>query len=82
MRSRLQLGIVLLFLMLTNTILCQDSTENVQEGDFCTVNEDCGPPKFICVQEGDLSFCKRKEIFPLYGNHLYIPLQRASKNTV
>jgi hypothetical protein len=48
-------------------ISAQNTSDSIEEGDFCKEDSDCGPPKFICSKNGDLSFCKRKEIFPLYG---------------
>jgi len=62
-----KLGFICILLFLILNISAQNSSDSVEEGDFCSEDEDCGPPKFICSQNGDLSFCKRKEVFPLYG---------------
>lgn len=66
--------LLLLFVSFTGA----QTGNSVGEGDFCKVDADCDPPKYICSRASadtesvdEIKVCIRKQVFPLYGESVF-----------
>lgn len=85
-RSKASKFSISIFLCVFISSILTQSSDIVSEGDFCKVDSDCDPPKYICSRSSDdsedeIKVCIRKPVFPLYREFLNTLLPQFSELT-